>query len=291
MDMYGTSNSFCGSPEYMSPEMLKGQGHSKLVDFYCLGTLLYEMLTGFPPFYDKDLHKMYRKILNDRLIIADFISNPAKTLLEGLLKKDPEQRLGKDKGVIEIMNHPWLKNIDFEKYKEKLIQPPFIPDLYSSNIDKAYSELKIDPNYYTNSEAEEDDIFNSIEYNVISKINSISQHYFEESARHRTASEDPRRPRRVHRIKLEKESFKECISQYNSPAISPNHSYKASEISDYDIRTANLNSSEEFSSALNLNKFSLASALKTQKPIYGNLLQVPKDNFHAGRLRLSPFSL
>lgn len=53
------SHSFCGSPEYMSPEMLKGDGHGREVDFYSLGALLYEMLTGLPPYYDRNRDNMY----------------------------------------------------------------------------------------------------------------------------------------------------------------------------------------------------------------------------------------
>ena len=57
------TNSFCGSPEYMSPEMLLGNGHSYSVDYYSLGAILFEMLTGLPPFYDTNRHKMYRDIV------------------------------------------------------------------------------------------------------------------------------------------------------------------------------------------------------------------------------------
>jgi len=71
------SYSFCGSPEYMSPEMLKGRGHDKQLDYYCLGALLYEMLTGLPPYYSKDTNEMYHRILNEDLSFPDYIqSNP-----------------------------------------------------------------------------------------------------------------------------------------------------------------------------------------------------------------------
>jgi serine/threonine protein kinase len=57
------TNSFCGSPEYMSPEMLMGTGHCFAIDYYSLGALLYEMLTGLPPFYSTDRNQMYQDIV------------------------------------------------------------------------------------------------------------------------------------------------------------------------------------------------------------------------------------
>ena len=58
------SNSFCGSPEYMSPEMLSEDSHTRMVDFYSMGALLYEMLTGLPPFYSRNRDEMYNNIVN-----------------------------------------------------------------------------------------------------------------------------------------------------------------------------------------------------------------------------------
>lgn len=58
----------------MSPEMLKGIGHDKQLDYYCLGALLYEMLTGLPPYYSKDTNEMYNKILNEQLVFPDYMN-------------------------------------------------------------------------------------------------------------------------------------------------------------------------------------------------------------------------
>ena len=85
------SYSFCGSPEYLSPEMLQnGEGHDRRLDIYCLGVLLYEMLTGLPPFYDEDHSKMFDKIVNSELVLDQpYISKELKNLLGGMLEKDP----------------------------------------------------------------------------------------------------------------------------------------------------------------------------------------------------------
>ena len=84
------SNSFCGSPEYLSPEMLtNNEGHDRRLDIYCLGVLLYEMLTGLPPYYDEDHSKMYEKIMMGNLVLDQpFLSRDIKNLLKRMLEKN-----------------------------------------------------------------------------------------------------------------------------------------------------------------------------------------------------------
>jgi serine/threonine protein kinase len=88
------SDSFCGSPEYMSPEMLRKQMHGRGVDFYALGTFLYEMLVGIPPFYSEDRQKLYRNIIYESACYPRFLSKEAVSIITGLIEKDPEKRLG-----------------------------------------------------------------------------------------------------------------------------------------------------------------------------------------------------
>jgi serum/glucocorticoid-regulated kinase 2 len=83
--------SFCGSPEYMAPEMLKQQGHTFAVDFYCLGALLYELITGLPPYYSRDTNKIFHSIMNDELQFPKgLVSGEARDLIRRLLAKNPD---------------------------------------------------------------------------------------------------------------------------------------------------------------------------------------------------------
>ena len=86
----------------MSPEMLSYDFHTRMVDFYSLGALLYEMLTGLPPFYSNNRDEMYYNIVNKELTFPNYVSNEAVILLKGLLQKDPSRRLGSKFGIEEI---------------------------------------------------------------------------------------------------------------------------------------------------------------------------------------------
>ena len=139
------SYSFCGSPEYLSPEMLRnGEGHDRRLDIYCLGVLLYEMLTGLPPFFDDDHQQMFEKIMYADLILDQpFLCREVKDLLSGMLEKNPNDRY---QSISEIMEHPWFNDVDWSQVVSKSMKPPLIPDINSCYFDQDNGEEGGDPN-------------------------------------------------------------------------------------------------------------------------------------------------
>ena len=119
------TKSFCGSIAYLAPEVLKKQGHGKAVDWYLLGVLLYEMLTGVTPYYDRNRNVLFYNIEQGKLVIPNFVSENARSLLIGLLQKDPKKRLGgNSRDAEEIKEHKFFEDIDWQKIYEKKYEPP-----------------------------------------------------------------------------------------------------------------------------------------------------------------------
>ncbi|CAD8135916.1 unnamed protein product [Paramecium pentaurelia] len=130
--------SFCGSPEYMAPEMLLKVGHNIQVDHYCLGALLYELVTGLPPYYSRDTEEIYQSILSEELTFPQKfnLTDDIKDLLRGLLCKKPSGRLGANNGLQELMLHPWFKGCDWIQILQKKINPPFKPNQLQFHYDQ-----------------------------------------------------------------------------------------------------------------------------------------------------------
>lgn len=119
-----SAHSFCGSVGYLAPEMLKRTGHGKAVDWYLLGVILYEMLTGLVPHYSKDNQKMFQDILYKPLKTPNGISKPCADLLHKLLEKNPDFRFGSEKDAEDIKAHPFFADIDWDAVLRRELIPP-----------------------------------------------------------------------------------------------------------------------------------------------------------------------
>ncbi|TYG49906.1 hypothetical protein ES288_D10G131900v1 [Gossypium darwinii] len=142
------SNSLCGTVEYMAPEIITGKGHDKAADWWSVGILLFEMLTGKPPFTGGNRDKIQQKIVKERMKLPKFLSSEAHSLLKGLLHKDACKRLGNGPGGSEeIKRCKWFKSINWRKLEAREIQPSFRPEIAGkhciANFDKRWTDMPL----------------------------------------------------------------------------------------------------------------------------------------------------
>lgn len=124
----------CGTPDYMAPEKLLGNGDTKETDYWSYGCLIYEMIVGHTPFYDKSTDEIYRRILNEQVYFPEEMTEVTKDLLTGLLAKERVNRLGYN-GIEEIFAHPFFKSVNWEEANNLAMEPPFRPNLYQFQIE------------------------------------------------------------------------------------------------------------------------------------------------------------
>ena len=148
-----TTNTFCGTTEYLAPEVLLDEsGYTKMVDFWSLGVLVFEMCCGWSPFYADDTQQMYKNIAFGKVKFPQrALSQDGKNFVKGLLNRNPRHRLGAQHDAEELKKHAFFADIDWELLAKKLITPPFKPKL-KSETDVSYFDPEF-TNALDNSES------------------------------------------------------------------------------------------------------------------------------------------
>ncbi|NWH56483.1 PKN2 kinase, partial [Geococcyx californianus] len=138
------TNTFCGTPEFLAPEVLTDISYTRAVDWWGLGVLIYEMLVGESPFPGDDEEEVFDSIVNDEVRYPRFLSSEALAIIRKLLRKCPERRLGAgEKDAEEIKIQPFFKEMNWNALFARTLKPPFVPTLRNptdiSNFDEEFT--------------------------------------------------------------------------------------------------------------------------------------------------------
>ena len=120
------AKTFCGSVKYLAPEMLRKVGHGQALDWYLLGVLLYEMMVGVTPYFSANKDQLFDNIINGKLKLPRNISLEAKSIIIGLLNRNPTERLGAE-GASGIMEHPFFADINWDDLRNKRQTGKYVP--------------------------------------------------------------------------------------------------------------------------------------------------------------------
>ncbi|XP_064614765.1 cAMP-dependent protein kinase catalytic subunit PRKX-like [Liolophura sinensis] len=135
----------CGTPEYLAPEVIMSKGHNKAVDWWALGILIFEMLVGYPPFFDENPFGIYQKILSGKIEFPRHLDSVAKDLIRKLLHQDRTRRLGCMKlGGEDVKRHRWFRGINWDDVLARKLEAPNIPKLLHDGDTKNFDEYPED---------------------------------------------------------------------------------------------------------------------------------------------------
>uniref|UniRef100_UPI00398EB744 serine/threonine-protein kinase N2 n=1 Tax=Pristiophorus japonicus TaxID=55135 RepID=UPI00398EB744 len=135
------TNTFCGTPEFLAPEVLTETSYTRAVDWWGLGVLIYEMLVGECPFPGDDDDEVFDTIVNDEVRYPRFLSTEAISVIRKLLRKNPECRLGGgEQDAEEVKKELYFREVDWEALFARRVKPPFIPKISGLNDVRNFDE-------------------------------------------------------------------------------------------------------------------------------------------------------
>lgn len=161
--------SFCGSADYIAPEVARGTGYGMAADLWSFGCVVYELLSGYPPFYSpRDRAMLFRKIKHEAPVFPSHFSKDARSLVTGLLHKDAAKRLGNGpNGMNDVFAHPFFDSVDWYALAAKQVAPPMVPRLAGAldtrNFEEQFTSQHVDGHlvYEERDVDDDDDVFSS----------------------------------------------------------------------------------------------------------------------------------